>query len=209
MSINNISAVSANTVSFRGVKTTKKGNIYNHSNAGLATGCAVGALAAGKWASTIPAAKLLESLIKDTPKELKKEDITAFKETIKKLRGYEKTWPVFALIAAASSIACGFIVDNIRNKKAAELADKVATQGEEKVLKNEQNLAYSNRNNVVYHSKDGKQKGAFLGLTCGLGHNLMCNNIFNWRTYALFALGGYICGAISDSIANKAARKKI
>ena len=125
---------------------------------------------------------------------------------------YKKNMAIpFALIAAGLTVGCGILVDNLRNKKAQEMADFVKQNGIKKTFMEQDRVAISNKGRTYYVSNQGRKWGALLGAGCGLTSALMSQGKnAKLKTVLVpiigFALGGQIMGAIADSNTNKNAR---
>lgn len=188
--------------SFQGVQKTEKGNVYNKSNAGVATGAVVGGASLAYWGLSSFGVSFIEKSFEQSSDFFDEKSMGEMKKTLEGLKKQKKFIPLFATIAAACSVGCGYLVDKMRNKKSAELADNVAECGLENLPENYSDKVLISNNKVSYYGNEGKSNGALLGLGCGLAHNLMIKKPANLFTYILFALGGLACGAITDSVAN-------
>ena len=117
----------------------------------------------------------------------------------------------FAIIAAGLTVGCGVLVDNLRNKKAQEMADYVKQNGIKKTFMEQDRVAISNRGRAYYESNQGRKWGALLGAGCGLASALMSQGkTANFKKVSVpvigFAFGGLIMGAIADHNTNKNAK---
>lgn len=179
------------SVSFRGLEQTPNGNKYYKSNKGLQAGIVAGAFAGG-----INIASGVLGNFEGVPN-----------------KAVKKSMIPLALTAFAVSTACGAIVDAIRNKKAQETADKIATTNPKNLFMQVDNLEISRYGTPYYKSNDGKKWGALLGLGYGLITYLVGSKASGLKSISVIptmlvgALDGLIMGAITDRMTNKAAEK--
>ncbi len=235
LSINNTqpAEIISKQPSFKGKwDKTEQGNPYYKTNSSAIAGGIMAVPAAVTWLSNLSLPTTEEQVksrydkIKDSfIKTMGKENAAAFNESIDKglqaekdniLKQIEKNkkikaWAVpFAILAAGLTAGCGLIVDNLRNKKAQEAADKVKQIGVKQAVMQDDKIQLSNKGRAYYESNQGSKYGALLGAGCGIISSAMSldkkpgNYIAN---AILFALGGLIMGKIADSNSNKDARK--
>lgn len=128
-----------------------------------------------------------------------------------------------AALAALLTVGSGVIVDRSRNKKAKETADYVARVGTRNALMTRgDKIELSDNSRPYYKSNDGKKLGAILGAGCACVFSAVNTAISKlpkgmskpqiFLTSALgmaipMAIGGFIMGAISDSMTNSKAEK--
>jgi len=130
-----------------------------------------------------------------------------------------------ALLAAGLTLGSGMIVDHSRNKKAKETADYVRQVGTRNALMTRGNkIELSDNSRPYYKSNQGKKLGALLGFGCagiwsavGLSLLKSTNALktlkapfvtgFVLSMGAIMGLGGFIMGAIADSMTNSNAEK--
>lgn len=208
---------------FRGkFERTEQGNPYYKTNAGTVAGGVMAGVAALYWLSKlsfkeVPAlgkdekAILKESGMEDMFKTFGMKDIDeALKEGNKNGMRLKKFAIPFALIAAACTLGCGMLVDNIRNKKAQTTADYTAQVGVHNAVMNGDSVALSNKGRTYYDSNTGKKYGALLGAGCGLIESIMSAGKFKpigLLNMIPMAIGGLIMGAITDHYTNSSAKK--
>lgn len=122
----------------------------------------------------------------------------------------------------ALALGCGALVDKLNNDKRAEFAEKLAANGKEEALKNDDNAEITKNGNVYCKSNMGKKLGALLGLVAAPLPDLilspMTKNIEGPKSWSGFkgyakigvigAIGGLILGAIADKYSNKTAAKQ-
>ena len=208
---------------FRGkFERTEQGNPYYKTNAGTVAGGVMAGVAALPWLSKLgfketPAldndakAIMKESGMEDMFKKFGMKDIDeALKEGNKNGMRLKKFAIPFALIAAACTLGCGMLVDNIRNKKAQETADYTAQVGVRNAVMNGDSVVLSNKGRTYYDSNTGKKYGALLGAGCGLIESVMTAGKFKpigLLNMIPMAIGGLIMGAITDHYTNSSAKK--
>lgn len=110
------------------------------------------------------------------------------------------------------SIGCGLLIDHIRNKKAAETANVIASSKNiNEAFMRDENLQVNKYGLPYHHSNTGTKLGALLGGVCGLAHGAMIPNIpknatgraLNMLTGAVtMALAGWGVGALYDKMVN-------
>lgn len=202
--INNISPTVSN-LGFKSIKQSSNGVNYHHTNAGKAVGAAVAGLGASFWLS-YHNIKLDDKFNALRKMNIDDGAINLIKAQIERLK---KNAIPFGLIAMAASIGCGFIIDKIRNKKSLGVAESVQRQGVEKTYQQNMDTKLTRQGNLYYHSKDGRKKGVLLGAVCGIAHSLMINKKIKLGAVGTLTLGGFLAGLITDSIANKQAKKNL
>lgn len=93
-------------------------------------------------------------------------------QSIEKIKGamknYKKFFIPITVGTAALSVACGAIVDNVRNKKAAAANNAIIEKGIENALEEGHNVRLTKEGNPYYKSNDGARLGALLGAGVGL-----------------------------------------
>lgn len=131
---------------FRGkFEKTEQGNPYYKTNSGTVAGGVMAGVAACSWLKWLnfkevpelddkAKAFMKESGLEDVYKAFGVKDINkALNEEYKQknIQGarLKKLAIPFAVVAAACTLGCGMLVDNIRNKKAKETADYTAQVG--------------------------------------------------------------------------------
>ena len=119
---------------------------------------------------------------------------------------------IFGAIEAVCTDACGIIYDNVRNKKAKEVAESVRQLGTKGAIENNSNATLSRRGHVYYEASDGLKLGGVMGAGCGLMHGAMNapKRPVEWLASMItFGLGGMLLGKIADSNSNNEARKNV
>lgn len=208
---------------FRGkFERTEQGNPYYKTNAGTVAGGVMAGVATLPWLSKLgfKETPALDDEAKSIMKEAGMDDMfkkfglkdidEAFKEANKNGMRLKKYAIPFALIAAACTLGCGMLVDNIRNKKAQETADYTAQVGVRNAVMNGDSVALSNKGRTYYDSNAGKKYGALLGAGCGLIESIMTAGKFKpigLLNMIPMAIGGLIMGAITDHYTNSSAKK--
>ena len=208
---------------FRGkFERTEQGNSYYKTNAGTVAGGVMAGVAILPWLSKLgfKEAPALDDEAKSIMKEAGMDDMfkkfglkdidEAFKEANKNGMRLKKYAIPFALVAAACTLGCGMLVDNIRNKKAKETADYTAQVGVKNAIMNGDSVALSNKGRTYYDSNAGKKYGALLGAGCGLIESIMTAGKFKpigLLNMIPMAIGGLIMGAITDHYTNSSAKK--
>lgn len=208
---------------FRGkFERTEQGNPYYKTNAGTVAGGVMAGVATWSWLKRLnfkevpelddkAKAFMKESGMEDVYKAFGIKDINkALKEENKQAARLKKFAIPFALIAAACTLGCGMLVDNIRNKKAQETADYTAQVGVRNAVMNGDSVALSNKGRTYYDSNAGKKYGALLGAGCGLIESIMTAGKFKpigLLNMIPMAIGGLIMGAITDHYTNSSAKK--
>lgn len=208
---------------FRGkFEKTEQGNPYYKTNSGTVAGGVMAGVAALPWLSKlsfkeVPALDvdsktfMKESGMEDMFKAFGVNDLDdALNKANKNGVRLKKYAVPFALVAAACSLGCGMLVDNIRNKKAKETADYTAQVGVHNALMSGDSVALSNKGRTYYDSNIGKKYGAFLGAGCGLIDSVMSTGKFKpigLLNMIPMAIGGLIMGAITDHFTNSNAKK--
>jgi hypothetical protein len=206
-------SISPNTynASFKKIKQTPEGSKYHHSNAGLAVGSVIGGLGGLYWYGMYKDSTN-SAIIGEKIKRLKELGMpNSVIDTMKKqLEFLKKTSIPARITAVVASIGCGVLIDNIRNKKAQKVADDLNKKGIELTYQENPDTQITHNGNLYYHSKDGRKKGALLGLGCGIAHSLFMNPKYpiNIPVLCVMTLGGYLAGLITDSISNKKAKEK-
>lgn len=212
---------------FRGkFEKTEQGNPYYKTNSGTVAGGVMAGVAACSWLKWLnfkevpelddkAKAFMKESGLEDVYKAFGVKDINkALNEEYKQknIQGarLKKLAIPFAVVAAACTLGCGMLVDNIRNKKAKETADYTAQVGVHNALMSGDSVALSNKGRTYYDSNIGKKYGAFLGAGCGLIDSVMSTGKFKpigLLNMIPMAIGGLIMGAITDHFTNSNAKK--
>lgn len=208
---------------FRGkFERTEQGNSYYKTNAGTVAGGVMAGVATLPWLSKLgfKETPALDDEAKSIMKEAGMDDMfkkfglkdidEAFKEANKNGMRLKKYAIPFALVAAACTLGCGMLVDNIRNKKAKETADYTAQVGVKNAIMNGDSVALSNKGRTYYDSNAGKKYGALLGAGCGLIESIMTAGKFKpigLLNMIPMAIGGLIMGAITDHYTNSSAKK--
>ena len=208
---------------FRGkFERTEQGTPYYKTNSGTVAGGVMAGVAILPWLSKLgfKEAPALDDEAKSIMKEAGMDDMfkkfglkdidEAFKEANKNGMRLKKYAIPFALVAAACTLGCGMLVDNIRNKKAKETADYTAQVGVKNAIMNGDSVALSNKNRTYYDSNAGKKYGALLGAGCGLIESIMTAGKFKpigLLNMIPMAIGGLIMGAITDHYTNNSAKK--
>ena len=118
----------------------------------------------------------------------------------------------------ALALGCGALVDKLNNDKRAEFAEKLAANGKEETLKNDDNAEITKNGNVYCKSNMGKKLGALLGLVAAPIPGIIASPIVKTKAKTGFkelamlgvagAIGGLILGAIADKYSNKTAAKQ-
>lgn len=192
-------------VNFKGISQNENGIPYHKTKTGLVTGSAIGALGV--------LSQLGQGVEYDfVQKEIKKSSAAQAEEVAKIMEKHKKLAVPFAIIAATMSIGCGLLIDHIRNKKAAETADVIASSKNiNEAFMRDENLQVNKYGLPYHHSNTGTKLGALLGGVCGLAHGAMIPNIqqnatgraFNMLTGAvMMALAGWGVGALYDKMVN-------
>lgn len=200
-------------------KKTENGTPYYSTNSGTIAGGILAVPAALLWLSDLA--------LPVTQEEYEKiqKNLGMFKNwgqlpnttdgALKKYKTAKKLAVPFAVTAAGLSVACGALVDSIRNKKAAENADLIKQKGLNNVMTEYDGIEISSSGRAYTTSNAGKKYGALLGAGCGILNTFMAipkmqakyyisNAIFNAVS---FGLGGLIMGAAADYYNNKSARQ--
>ena len=142
-----------------------------------------------------------------------------FFEEIKKAAKEQKKLAIpLATLAAVLTLGSGVIVDNYRNQKARETADYVRQVGVRNALLTKGNeIELSDNSRPYYKSNQGKKLGALLGAGCAciftavsMTLSKMPKSMKQPVASAIgmaipMALGGFIMGAIADSMTNSKA----
>ena len=120
----------------------------------------------------------------------------------------------FAIVAGVCTLGAGILFDIIRNKKASEAANDLATGNYNNIYANGGGVGISASGVPYYKSNNGARYGAATGAICGMVKgfmNMLPSKQFNVMNLFLpmlsFTLGGMIMGTISQKAANKAADK--
>ena len=195
---------------FRGkwVKS-ENGTPYYKTNSGTVAGSIMAVPALATWLIQ----KKDSSSILETYKKLgikldkKAEDII-----INDAKRIAKNKYIFGAIAAVCTAACGIIYDNVRNKKAKEVAESVRQLGTKGAIENNSNATLSRRGHVYYEASDGLKLGGLMGAGCGLIHGAMNapKRPVKWlASMIILGLGGMLLGKIADSNSNNEARKNV
>ena len=212
---------------FRGkFEKTEQGNPYYKTNSGTVAGGVMAGVAALSWLKWLnfkevpelddkAKAFMKESGLEDVYKAFGVKDINKvlneeYKQKNKQGARLKKLAIPFAVVAAACTLGCGMLVDNIRNKKAKETADFTAKVGVRNAIMNGDSVALSNKGRTYYDSNVGKKYGAFLGAGCGLIDSVMSTGKFKpigLLNMIPMAIGGLIMGAITDHFTNSNAKK--
>ena len=193
--------------SFKGISDTENGVPYHKANTGLVAGSIIGGISLLQWLGISSQNSILK-------------DVYGNADINEKAKAYlneqnvrtKKYLIPFMAIAAGCSIGCGMLVDYLRNKKAAEAADNLANDPEKAMYQTE-GLEYSDMGLPYYKSKVGTKIGAGLGALCGLAHTAMLttknspNKVMSFISNAvIFAVGGFVMGAITDKVTNNKAK---
>lgn len=212
---------------FRGkFEKTEQGNPYYKTNSGTVAGGVMAGVAALSWLKWLnfkevpelddkAKAFMKESGLEDVYKAFGVKDINKvlneeYKQKNKQGARLKKLAIPFAVVAAACTLGCGMLVDNIRNKKAKETADFTAKVGVRNAIMNGDSVALSNKGRTYYDSNVGKKYGALLGAGCGLIDSVMSTGKFKpvgLLNMIPMAIGGLIMGAITDHFTNSNAKK--
>lgn len=128
-----------------------------------------------------------------------------------------------ATLAALLTVGSGVIVDSSRNKKAKETANYVAQVGTRNALMTRGNkIELSDNSRPYYKSNEGKKLGAILGAGCACVFSAVSvalaklpKGMSKPQQFLISALGmsiwmglgGFIMGAISDSMTNSKAER--
>ena len=114
-----------------------------------------------------------------------------------------------AIAAAGLTLGCGMLVDKLRNDKAKDAANTVKQVGTKNAIMSNDGLTLSNRGRAYYESNQGSKYGALLGAGCGVAdaalHSAKPKGYIG--NALVFALGGWIMGAIADHYTNKDAKR--
>lgn len=218
----------SNQATFKGKwDKTDNGTPYYKSNSATIAGGVMAVPAAIDWLININKKSLTQDKdIEEVAKnpEMKKQVDSflkifgvenSFEEVLKeqnKINQRLKKYAVpFAIIAAGLTAGCGVLVDNLRNKKAQELADYVKQNGIKKTLMEQDRVAISNKGRAYYESNQGRKWGALLGAGCGITAALMQSGrktkiAHMFTGAASYAFGGWIMGMIADRNTNKNAK---
>ena len=193
-------------INFKGIYQSENGVPYHKSNTGLITGSGIGGLGALSHLS-------MGSVVDSLKKSHNTGVVNITEEELRNMEKMKKYAIPFALIAAAMSIGCGVIVDNIRNKKAAETADVVASSKNiNEAFMRDENLQVDKYGLPYHHSNTGTKSGALLGAACGIAHgamssvtsksatNIIIMNVLSGA--ATMALAGWGVGALYDKTVN-------
>ena len=193
--------------SFKGISETENGVPYHKANTGTVAGGIVGGLSLLQWLGI----SSQNSILKDVYGNANINEKA--KAYLNEQNARTKKYLIpFMAIAAGCSIGCGILVDYLRNKKAAEAADNLANDPEKAMYQTE-GLEYSEMGLPYYKSKIGTKIGAGLGALCGLAHTAMLttknspNKVMSFISNAvIFAVGGFVMGAITDKVTNNKAK---
>lgn len=189
--------MSVSSVNFQGIEQTGTGVPYYKSNKGLKNGLIAGAIVGGLDTGylLVNPDKIADKSMKELATKIKKAAIP------------------LAITTFIASAACGAIVDAVRNKKAAETADKIATTDPNQLLMQVEDVEVSRYGTPYYKSSVGKKLGTLLGVGYGLATYLAGAKLKEGKALAIAssmlcgALDGFVMGYITDKITNKAAEK--
>lgn len=139
-------------------------------------------------------------------------------ENAKACKSLGKAGLVSIPMHVALALGCGALVDKLNNDKRAEFAEKLAANGKEETLKNDDNAEITKNGNVYCKSNMGKKLGALLGLVAALIPDIIVSPMVKTKAKTGFkewamlgvagAIGGLILGAIADKYSNKTAAKQ-
>ena len=195
---------------FRGkwVKS-ENGTPYYKTNSGAIAGSIMAIPALAPWLVQKKDGSFVLETYKNLGIEIDKEAKDIIMNDAKRLAKYKY---IFAAIAAACTAACGIIYDNVRNKKAKEVAESVRQHGVKSTIENNSNAALSRRGHVYYEASDGLKLGGLMGAGCGLIEGAMSapKRPAQWLvSIIMFGLGGMLMGKITDSNSNNEVRKNV
>lgn len=220
--------VSPKHLAFKGkdenTDTNTNTNQVKQSNAGLKTG----AIWAGIMTPVAIGANTLTSKLASvdvTSAGLDSNQTQQLMTQMKKLSATGKAGWVALPINIALALGCGALVDKLNNAKRAEFAEKLAQNGKEEMLKNDDNAETTTAGNVYCKSSAGKKWGALLGLGGAILPGLITlplTKVKGFKADAAYTsslitgmagktvagvLGGLALGAIADHFSNKTAAK--
>ena len=195
---------------FRGkwVKS-ENGTPYYKTNSGTVTGSIMAVPALAFWLIQKEDASSILDLYEKMGKKPEGKEKEAIINNAKRIA---KNKYIFGAIAAVCTAACGIIYDNVRNKKAKEVAESVRQLGTKGAIENNSNATLSRRGHVYYEASDGLKLGGLMGAGCGLMHGAMNapKRPVEWLASMItFGLGGMLLGKIADSNSNNEARKNV
>lgn len=216
---------SAITPSFKGsYKRTEQGNPYYHTNSAMKIGGTLAGLSAIGTVINLAGNNFFQKALKNLPEAANKKLIKMDNKTAILASG---------LVGLAVHLGSAAFVDYKRNEKSKETAELVKKVGTKKAVMNSEEVALSNKGRAYYDSSVGAKYGAWCGLGAGLITGVLgyiqqnkalkhldhkapdvaktamkTGRIIGIATeIGVSALGGWLLGKWSDSIANKDARK--
>ncbi len=218
------------SINFRAESETNKGRTYHKTHAGIKVGGAMSGIAiAGNLLNRNGLSEVNEYL--KLAEEYGAEHAKAATKSINTFKKYLLPITAFAIV---THLSCGAIVDHIRNKKAADVADQLVDEGPVKAMETNDRIKLTNSYTPYYKSNDGKKYGSLLGLGVAallapfsfkLTKSLMKHSLAELEpaiekyykktmvttlgiTLATIGtLGGLIMGSITDTLSNKSAKK--
>lgn len=147
-----------------------------------------------------------DGFIRGVDRNLEPENLKKTVERNKKIKS--RAIPA-AIVAAGLTLGCGMLVDKLRNDKAKDAANTVKQIGTKNAIMSNDGLTLSNRGRVYYESNQGSKYGALLGAGCGVAdaalHSAKPKGYIS--NALVFAIGGWIMGAIADHYTNKDAKR--
>ena len=188
---------------------SENGTPYYKTNSGTVAGSIMAVPALAFWLTQKKDASALLDLYEKMGKKLEGKEKEAIINNAKRIA---KNKYIFGAIAAVCTAACGIIYDNVRNKKAKEIAESVRQLGTKGTIENNSNAAFSRRGNVYYEASDGLKLGGLMGACCGLieGAINAPKKPAQWlSSIIILGLGGMLMGKIADSNSNKDTRKNV
>lgn len=184
------------------------------THAGLKTGAVYGGITAAMLGLTSSFAKFGEKAAAEIAKETP-DAATEIANSAKQMKNVGKGMLMYAPIYFLAALGCGAVVDKIINNKNAQFAERVQKEGKEEVLKSDDHADKLRQGGVYYRADEGKKYGAALGAVVlpalNVAHSLLTKTKVKPVGLAIGAvegaLGGLMLGAITDSFANKGARR--
>lgn len=193
------------------------------TRAGLKTGAWYAGIAAAGTLLMASGVDFLAKLHEEFARGLKRDATLSKKyeqgakqceQSAKQLKSLTKKMWITVPISILTSLACGMLVDSAINKKQAEFADKLNTEGRKAALNEEDRAEITKKENVYVTTSIGKKLGTMLGAVVLPALTLTERAILKIKTpvsivtnVIVGAIGGLILGAITDKVANKGAAK--
>lgn len=218
--------VSPKHLAFKGKDENTDTNQVKQSNAGLKTGAVWAGIMTPVAAGTnYFLSKCAAAGQNATNLGLDSHQAQQYMTNMKKLAANVKTGWATIPLNIALALGCGALVDKLNNAKRAEFAEKLAQNGKEEMLKNDDNAETTAAGNVYCKSGAGKKWGALLGLGAAILPDLVTmpfGKVKGFKADKVYksgiisglagktvagVLGGLALGAIADHFSNKTAEK--